>query len=253
MIGQQNVIQKINSYSLSTLPHSMLIVGDVGSEQLEICEYIANKFNFETKDLTDNISFDTINEISTSRILELFIIDVAKITEREQNILLKLYEEPNEYTYIILLSTSDSLVLDTLKTRSYTIKLATYTRDQLSKLTKSQIALNVCKTPGQIEIANHTDMDKLYELVSKMVNSMVNASLPNALTISDKINFSDEYDKFDFYMFIKMFRYVLLQNNMIQLYRRLLDFDTKVWSMNSKKMYFDNFLLDLWLSMRYDN
>ena len=76
MIGQQNLIKKLNSYTINNFPHSILLVGERGSEQEEVCEYISEKFDFTLIDITKNIDHDLIDSIDQVKVPTLYIIDM---------------------------------------------------------------------------------------------------------------------------------------------------------------------------------
>ena len=248
MLGQEKLLEKINNYTIDTLPHSILLVGQRGDPYLELCEYISNKFNLPLFDITETISDDYINEIYQSPNLGLYVVNTVNITVREQNILLKFFEEPNRFTYIILLCESASDLLPTIISRSFEFDFEKYSYYQLEPLAKEKdLTLKVCSTPGQIEIANSTDMVSLYNLCKTILDKMSRAAYFNALTISDKINFKDEYEKYDLYLFIKMLSYVMLNGSDVKSYFLLKNFNRKIWPLVNKKQQFENFITELWL------
>ena len=247
--GQEKLYQQIDSFTISTLPHSILLLGEEGSGHIEICQYIADKFNMNIYDLTDFISLEFINEINSTNTISLYHVDISRITEKEQNIILKLFEEPNPFTYIVLNCYSDDSVIETIKSRSYILKMSKYTHEQLSELTDNELILKICTTPGQIEIANRTDMTKLYNLCETILKSISTANYQNTLSISNMINFKDEYDKYDLKLFIRTLKYVILMGNYekgLQIYTELNKMAKKIESMNSKQIYFEHFLTDIW-------
>jgi len=252
---QNNLISTIDSFK--RLPHSILLIGDSGAGHEDVCEYISSKFNLDMHNITEFISLEYIDEINSSSSSSLYIIDMNKIDERKQNILLKLFEEPNEYTYIVLNCEHDELVLDTIKSRSYLLKFDKLNKAQLKEFVSkdasedvANLILNVCTTPGQIEIANYTDIRTLYDLCSKILISMKDANFQNTLSISNKINFNDEYSKFDLGLFFKVLKFTLVDSDVIN--KQLLCEDINKCSrfikvMNSKKQYFENFLINMWV------
>lgn len=250
MIGQKNLLEKINKYTLSTLPHSILLIGDRGSEKEEICDYISDKFDLPKYDLTELISEEYINEIYSMPSFGLYIIDGTKITEREQNIILKFYEEPNTYMYIILTCESKYNILETIQTRSYELIMDRYTRDQLESLcTKDvELELSIANTPGTIEELNHVDLEALRKLCETILDKLNVASYQNTLTIANKVNFKDEYDKFPLWSLIRMLGLVMLEKKS-NLYSYLLDFNKKYEPLLDKKRYFENLLTNMWLEV----
>ena len=252
MIGQSNLLKKLDTYTLDNFPHSILLIGERGSEQEDVCKYISDKFNLTLMDITESLNHDMIDEIDQVKVLTLYTIDVSKLDENVQNLLLKLYEEPNMYTYIILLCENDNLVLDTIKTRSYRMTMDKYSRDLLEPLVTGdlELTLSICNTPGQVEIANRTDMKSLLELCENLPQLLKYMSFSDILSYSDKINFSDEYDKYDLFIFIRMLRHILLKYD--YLYKCIIKFDEYVWTMvdrmDGKRRFFDNFMINLWQS-----
>ena len=80
------------------------------------------------------INRELVDQIYENKFISMYVIDLSTITIKEQNILLKLYEEPNDYAYIVLLAESDSIPLETIMTRSYSFKLESYTKEVLEPL-----------------------------------------------------------------------------------------------------------------------
>ena len=120
------------------------------------------------------------------------------------NLLLKLFEEPNQQEYLLLYGSAENSLLETIKSRGYILRMDKYSSDQLKPLIKSVIngqdvydlILSICDTPNLIHEANYTDISKLKLLCDTIYSSMSKATVGNALKISGKINFSDEYGKF---------------------------------------------------------
>lgn len=253
MIGQEQFLQKLNRYDLSTFPHSVLLLGDKGSGHVDICNYLGEKFDISVYDISEMISTEFINQIYLNVDPAIYTVDIHKITEKEQNILLKLLEEPNQLTYLILYGESTYSLLETIINRSYILQMDKFTREQLEPLVTNEadkdLILRLCSTPGQVEVANHTDMKALSKLCNTMMTSMNRANLANALTITNKINFKDEYDKFDLDMFIKVYTNELSVYNSehkMDMLKILSEFKKYINFMTDKKRYFDNFILKLW-------
>ena len=66
MIGQINLINKLNKYSIDTFPRTTLLIGDKGSGKHLICDYISKNILklplYELKDLSNEL----ITEINLS-------------------------------------------------------------------------------------------------------------------------------------------------------------------------------------------
>jgi len=235
------ILKEIDKFYV--LPHSIALVGEWGLDQNEVCEYIAEKFDLRYFDISDIFSKELINEINLSTIRTLYVIDTSKITINDQNSLLKLYEEPGQFAYFVLICESEESILDTLKTRSYILKLNIYEQSELEKFIKNdsdkEIILKLCSTPGQIEVANRTDIKGLFNLCDSILNM---ANIYSVFNISSKVNFSDEYDKYDYRL---LFKCLLLKVRSIELIEKILYYKKYINSMNNKRAYFENFLLTI--------
>ena len=92
MVGLESVVNIINSYTLDTLPHSILLNGKEGSGKHVLSDYISDKFNLNLLDITDDLSEDLINNIYRNSSPRLYQIDLRKIPEKDQNILFDIFE-----------------------------------------------------------------------------------------------------------------------------------------------------------------
>ena len=252
MIGQKKLKSKIDSYTLSTFPHSILLIGPRGSEKNEVCEYIATKFDFPIYDITELISEEYINDIYAMPDFGLYVIDGTKITEREQNILLKFYEEPSPYMYVVIMCESKYNILETIQTRSYELQMDFYTREELESLCKPGLEekiLKIADTPGTVEELNHVKLDELRLLCENVVNKIGVASYQNTLTIANKLNFKDEYEKYPLWAFLRMLGVVMLERKS-KLYFLVQKFMKEYEPLLDKKRYFEGLLTDMWLEAR---
>ena len=252
---QDRLVNTLNS--LENLPHSVLLLGDVGAGHDDVCEHISSLFNLVMYKIQDTISNEYVDEILSSKTKSLYCLDMSTLSVREQNIILKLYEEPSEYVYIVLNSSYGDYVLDTIKSRSYELKFDRYSDEQLIEYMNADVVstpvkdlvLDICTTPGLVEISNHTDMTGLFSLCSKMISSMKTANFQNAMSISNKINYSDSYDKYDLNLFIKMLKYVIL-NSDINDKKYVYDIVKKnlehISSMNNKQQAIEHMIIELW-------
>ena len=259
MIGQKKLKSKIDSYTWNTFPKSVLLVGDLGSEKDEICEYISEKFDIPLYNITELITDEYIDEIYSMPSKGLYMVDCSKITEKEQNILLKFYEEPNSYMNIILTCENKYNILETIQTRSYELLMDLYTRDELEPLCNpenKEYILKVANTPGTVEDLNHVDLVGLEKLCRTILSSLCRANYQNTLTIADKINFKDEYDKYPLWAFIRVFSNTILEfineNKLVDsnLYLLVNNFNKTYEPLLDKRRYFENLLTEMWMETR---
>lgn len=247
-MGQNNLLKQI--YSLKSLPHSLLLVGSRGSEEYETVEKIAAHFDYMLYDLTELISKEFIDEIMTSYTQTVYYINLNNISLINQNILLKFFEEPSEYAYVILVSENIESVLQTIITRSYILHFDKYTREDLLKKfpTATDEMLAICETPGQLTLAMHSNLQKLIQLCDLLVSKLAEASLRSTLSIADKINYKDDYSKYDLFLFLRCLGLSTLKYHDYESYKIILDTATSIWLMNNKQNRIELLLIKLWKS-----
>ena len=151
IIGHKNIIQSINNRKLNdSFSHANLIVGNDGIGKSIIAKYISNQIieerdNAESVDIVryypSSSSFgvddvrNIINEVnkkpyeSDRKVLILYRCD--KLTAQAQNALLKTIEEPPKGVYLILLSDSLEVILDTIKSRCQIYKLTPLNKEDI--------------------------------------------------------------------------------------------------------------------------
>lgn len=152
IIGHKNIIDSIDNRNLNdSFSHANLIVGIDGIGKSIIAKYLSNKIiklkgNVESVDIVRYVpssnSFGVddvrsiINEVNKKpyegekKVLILYKCD--KLTVQAQNALLKTIEEPPKGVYLILLSDSLEVILDTIKSRCQIYKLTPLNREEIS-------------------------------------------------------------------------------------------------------------------------
>lgn len=251
---QEKLFDYINS--LDNLPHSIFLLGDIGAGHEEVCKYISKKFNLQLINITENITNNTIFEITSNLTPTLYCINMSDVDIREQNIILKLYEEPSKYSHIILNATFNDFILDTIKSRSYTLKFDNYSKEYLKGLIyltfsdlEKKVILDTCTTPGLIDIANHTNIKELYDLCCRIILNMKGSNFQNALSIANKINYKDLYDKYDLTLFIKILKYSILNSeirNKKDIYNIVLKNTKNINMINNKQQLIEQMIIKIW-------
>ena len=258
MIGQEKLVNKLQSYNLKTLPHTLLFLGDKGCGKHLLCDELSKYFNIKLFDITDNINLDIIENIYLNAFPAFYIIDMTKVNEKQQNMLLKLIEEPSEYIYIILLSENKLSLLNTIINRCMIFEFENYKIDDLKQFTSEcdDRLFQLCNTPGQIKLMSINKLDELYKLCANMLDKINVASLPNTLTIADKLNYKEDYDKFNVNLFLKALSFTTLQyfkeNKVsIQIYNIINSCIKKLRdSRFDKNKLIQSMLIDLWKGVR---
>lgn len=261
MIGQKKLLEILNKYTLDSFPHSVLITGEKGMGKHTLVKYIKdNILNIPLKDITKNISNDYINTIYLTPTPFIYLIDLSEITEKQQNILLKFVEEPPYTSFIILLSESKVNVLNTILNRCVIFELASYTKEELSTFIKEkdkqELILNVVRSPGKIKTIELDNLISLYSLCDNIINKLSIASYFNTLSIADKINYKEEYNKYDITLFFdtlvyKLFNAFISTNNikLYDIYLKLIYERKKLLDRRlNKELFMLNMLSQLWRS-----
>lgn len=198
---------------LDRLPHSFCLVGEEGSGKHVMLSLINERFfSVDYLDMTTTLDDSFIDSIYRYPRKRLYVVDTSDIKQKDQNKILMLLEEPSENTYICLLTKSLNTLLPTIRNRVVAYRLDRYTTSELAAFAKregidiaEQYLGSVVRTPGDVLKVRsvNANLDKISDLTRKMVTSMKRASFPNTISILDKINFKDEYDKLDLYFFAR--------------------------------------------------
>lgn len=251
--------------NITKLPHSFAIEGRVGAGKHLLADKINNKFfNVPYLDITEILNEETISNIYTYPQKRLYLIDISKINQKEQNKLLKFLEEPYENSYICLLTPNKYNLISTIRNRVIIYKINKYNKQELIDFAyKNNIEIDnkyfntIIFTPGDILKLNFNNIDiiKIEELCSKIIGKIKDASFPNTLSIIDKLNFKDEYDKIDLDFFLRDLyyqytnKYIETKDNLYQECLFIISITVNNFNMNNKidkKKIISNMLIDLW-------
>lgn len=214
MFGLGQLKDTISRYTLDSLPHSLIFLGKEGSGKHSLAEYLAKELDIKLLDVTDIIDDEYILNIYRCPTPYLYLVDLNKFGngDKKQNILLKLFEEPSSSAFIVLLSKNKSSILPTILNRGTIINIPVYTKEELKQFAKTAnidvddtYLSTVLLTPGDIKkfYENNINSDAVSTLIDKIIDKLSVASYGNTLTIADKINYKDEYDKIDFDFFFR--------------------------------------------------
>lgn len=240
IIGNTNVKEYLNkSIDQNNILHSYLFLGTEGIGKLLMAKEFARKILCleDTKDETctcksctcfnsqnhpdfhiinengENIKIETIRKI-TEKVIEKPIIsnrkvyiinDCDKMTKEAQNCLLKTLEEPPEFIVIILISSNENIILNTIKSRCMTLKFRNIDDKDLSEYAKNNIGYtelsdNLLKSfDGSIGKAIKVkEMQEKYNSVELLINNLEKKDIIDILLegkiIYDKENIYDILD-----------------------------------------------------------
>lgn len=214
LLGQDQLKNKLSNITLSTMPHSVLIVGDLGCGKHTLFKMLVDKLNLPFLDITENITSEQIADIQLSNTPAIYLIDDTNpkhvLTSKEQNSLLKLVEEPTASTFIVIITENKLSILPTLANRCQCWEFQKYSKNMLvslnPKLAQYSEFLN---TPGQmLNIKEDLILDTL-TLADKMIDSMKIASLPNTLMIADKLIFTSSFTELNGELLLKCLLFLI--------------------------------------------
>ena len=262
IFGQDNILKELNELTLDTLPHSILIEGESGSGKHLITSYIKDKFDLELIDITDIISNEVITRILLNPNPTFYLINGTALTDKKENTLLKLIEEPTKNCYIIILCENLQQLLPTVVNRCRIIKLNKYYSNQL----KENLNLNIddriyelADTPGQVLKFKDQNIENIISLCETMINRIHSANYSNVLSITNKIALENESDKINLDCYIKCMQYLIIQklknidiiektsyNNLINIYQLTKELSNSRYIHNINMKYaFDKYLTNL--------
>lgn len=206
--GQEKICNKIDRLNLDSFPRSLMLVGARGAGKHLLVDYISKKFNLAVIDITTTLDQESIEELYNRVEPYLYIIRANELTVKEENTILKFIEEPLKNSYIILLAETDIGILPTILNRCQIWYLQNYTKAFLKTfVTTNDYVLDIATTPGQVIELCNTSFDEMLQLADKIISKINVASIANTLTLSNKISFKNEPDKYDLHLFVN----VLLQ------------------------------------------
>jgi len=213
IIGQTKLLSKINA--LEYLPKTLMFLGPAGCGKHTITKYTAEKFRLDFVEIEESVSAQDLEDYTHKTIDTLYLINLNKFTEKQQNQFLKFIEEPSKSVYIILIANSEAGVLNTILNRCIKHYFESYTKEQINQITNSvvnDLAFKIFKTPGKLLNITDSSLQSLLDLAGKVVHNLNKASYANALVVSTKINYKDLYNKLDFDLFLDTVEYLALED-----------------------------------------
>ena len=259
MVGQKNLIKVLSRYTIDTFPRSSLFLGERGSGRHTLVEYLGKDIlNIPVEDITEKLSEDFISYIYRSVLPFIYIINVDALTEKEQNVMLKLIEEPPVQAFMILICENRNNLLDTIYNRCFVFEMEPYSEEELASFieedTDDALVLMALRTPGKILNTNLSNLMAVKDLCETIADKIQLANFSNTLTIVNKINYKDEYNKFDLNIFLDLlvftlFNKYLKENNekVLNMYLCAINERKKlIDSRLNKEVFMQHFLTKLW-------
>lgn len=191
----------------------------------------------------------------------LIIDDSDKMTEEAQNSLLKTLEEPPEYTIIILVTSNENKLLNTIKSRCLKIGFNNINKTELMQYISSE---KIMENPSDNLLAmSNGSIGKLikinqnleeYSEIEKNTNSLINGNISNIVELIN--NFNVLYKSKDIianlldYMVVIIYEYIKKNMDYRRKFLNLISIieNTKkrLMSNTNYDMCIDNLLLKVW-------
>lgn len=195
---QHYIVNTLDKFDLSSLPHAILLIGDTGSGRHTLINDLALKFGAQVVDISGDITHETLNTMLETTVDTFYIVDTSSIQLREQNKLLKLLEDSSYNSYLFILSDSENNVLKTVYNRCFSLRLNRYTAEELLEFVPTDVTidtnlLNVLTTPGQVKMACKY-VDWCSEYADRIMLHIDKSLISNVLQILDKVTCKKEED-----------------------------------------------------------
>lgn len=226
MIGQENLLNKIDKLIENGFPRFVLLVGTKGSGKKLLSKEIANKLGYPLVSVgigVDEVREIIVNSYRNTEPIVYVLPDTDKMSVAAKNALLKITEEPPQKAYFILTVTDLSNTLSTLISRACVLKMNNYTQEELlaylkNKYDVSNMAANnivfVAETatvPEEVDTLMTYDVKEFRCFVETVATNLHTVSAANSFKILNKLSLKKDEDKWDVLLFIQALRHELFK------------------------------------------
>lgn len=265
MLGQKNLYTVLNNQLREdTLARFIIIEGELGSEKNLVARELA-KANELLYAESPDCKIETMRQIivdayKVTKPTIFAILDADDMSVQAKNALLKVTEEPPNKARFVMTLQSVGSTLETIKSRATIYQADAYSRAQLSeycdikRYADKDLLLDVCSTPGDIDLVNGYGTKDFYDFVHKVTENVATVRGANSFKIAKSIKLKDTDEGYDLVLFFKTFFLICVQNDWFRggaLTGKYLA-DLRVKSVN-KQMLFDSWLLNIRREWRDDN
>ena len=217
MIGQKRLLKEVDHLIKYGFPQFVVITGEKGSGKRTVAEYIAGKISKVHWTLEENkianiremIQMSYNNYQSTLCIIP----DGDTLSTAAQNAILKIVEEPPKNAYFIMTVKDIEYVLPTIKSRAFVLNMDPYTKDEITEYSKedNEIYSKICSNPGECDLLQSFGADEFVDFVEKVVDSITEVTIANALKIVQKMSYKEDDKGYDIKLFFKVFMHICMQ------------------------------------------
>lgn len=198
ILGQEKILKFISGCSISSIPKTILLVGEQGSGRHSICKIISQKFSLKYKEIEEKITSDLVEGFYFEASPTLCVIDLSKTVIKGENALLKVLEEQPLNCFFVLLCESKELVLPTIINRCYILEMETYSQDILSKflhVASDRIVLEYAHTPGEVIAWSDIKWGEIQEFSKQVVSAIFAGTPQNLFSTIDSLECSEGSSK----------------------------------------------------------
>lgn len=240
MIGQQNLINKINRLIETEFPRFVILTGPKGQGKRTIAKYIATQLKSNIIEL--DIKVDSIREAIklsyeyTEPIIYL-IPDADRMSLGAKNSLLKVIEEPPNNAYFILTLQTLQNTLKTIQSRCIHLPLNNYSEDELLQFINSinlnlpqkdkELILSIATNKYQIQKLLEYDINKFYVYIEKVAYNIFKVQSANAFKITEQLDIKNDGSGYNIKLFFQAYCAFCI-NEVIKL-MDLEDSSYKIW------------------------
>ena len=216
MIGQKNLLKRIEDTPTDKFARFIILEGLKGSGRKLIAEQIAKKLKAQF--IICGVKIDDVREAITMAYKQteptVFVFpDCDKMSMEAKNSLLKMAEEPARKSYIIMTVQSRATLPETLISRGYIVVMENYSSYELEEyinlnnynfnLEERITILAFCKVPGHIKTISQYDIIEFKEYCHNVAQHMHTVTGVNALKIPLKLKYKETDDGWDIELFLR--------------------------------------------------
>jgi len=175
MIGQKRLLKK-------EFPQFVILIGKAGSGKKTL---VREKFDNLVEGFSKVDDVRWIIEDSRDLVdMRTYLLDGNEMTYQAQNALLKITEEPNEKTRIILTGRFQKQFLNTLLSRATIFHMDTYSKEELMNFTDKPELIGIYGTPGLLVQYD----EELVYMVEKLAHSIKSGTISQMFEGIDSIS-----------------------------------------------------------------
>lgn len=226
MIGQENLLHKIDRLVENGFPRFVLLVGAKGSGKKLLSKEIANKLHYPLVPVgigVDEVREVIVNSYRNTEPIVYILPDTDKMSVAAKNALLKITEEPPQKAYFILTVTDLSNTLQTLTSRACVLKMDSYTQEELytyltmkydvTNLQSNNIVfvVDTATAPQEVDTLMTYDVKEFRVFVESVASNLHKVSAANSFKILNKLALKKDEDKWDVLLFAQALRHELFR------------------------------------------